>query len=141
MYLLDTNICLYVLKNSYPALTEKVFSFNPSQIAMSSVTVFELEYGAAKSNWGERTRHRLGQFIAPFTILSFDSDDAVTAGRIRGFLEKQGNIIGPYDYQIAAQGITKRLTVVTHNIREFERIPGISLEDWVESSENSSDAF
>ena len=141
MYLLDTNICIYVLKNSYPALTEKVFSFNPSQIAMSSVTVFELEYGAAKSNWGERTRRRLGQFIAPFTILSFDSDDAVTAGRIRGFLEKQGNIIGPYDYQIAAQGITKGLTVVTHNIREFERIPGISLEDWVESSENSSDAF
>lgn len=131
MYLLDTNICIYVLKNSYPTLTEKVFSFSPSQIAMSSVTVFELEYGAAKINCGERTRHRLMQFIAPFTILPFDSDDAVTAGRIRGFLEKQGNIIGPYDYQIAAQGITKGLTVVTHNIREFERIPDIILEDWV----------
>jgi tRNA(fMet)-specific endonuclease VapC len=131
MYLLDTNICIYVLKNSYPALTEKVFSYSPSQIAMSSVTIFELEYGAAKSNWGEKTRHRLGLFIAPFTILPFDSDDAVTAGRIRGFLEKQGNIIGPYDYQIAAQGITKGLTVVTHNVREFERIPGIILEDWV----------
>ena len=103
MYLLDTNICIYVMKNRYPVLTEKVFSFSPSQVAMSSVTIFELEYGAAKSNWGERTRHRLGQFIAPFTILPFDSDDAVTAGRIRGFLEKQGNIIGPYDYQIAAQ--------------------------------------
>ena len=131
MYLLDTNICIYVLKNSYPALTDKVFSFNPSLIAMSSVTVFELEYGAEKSNWGERTRQKLRQFIAPFTILPFDSDDAVTAGRIRGVLEKQGNIIGPYDYQIAAQGISKGLTVVTHNTREFERIPGIILEDWV----------
>lgn len=132
MYLLDTNICIYVLKNSYPALTEKVFSFSPSLIAMSSVTVFELEYGAAKSNWGQRTRQRLSQFIAPFTVLPFDDDDAVTAGRIRGFLEKQSITIGPYDYQIAAQGISKGLTVVTHNTREFERIPGIILEDWVE---------
>ena len=131
MYLLDTNICIYVLKNTYPSLTRKVFSFSPSQIAMSSVTIYELEYGAAKSNWGERTRHLLGQFIAPFTVLPFDSDDAVTAGKIRAFLEKQGNIIGPYDYQIAAQGITKGLTVVTHNVREFERIPCIILEDWV----------
>ena len=132
MYLLDTNICIYVLKNSYPALTEKVFSFHPSLIAMSSVTVFELEYGAAKSNWGERTRQRLAQFIAPFSILPFDSDDAITAGQIRGYLEKRGSIIGPYDYQIAAQGITKGLTIVTHNVREFERIPGILLEDWVD---------
>lgn len=132
MYLLDTNICIYVLKNSYPALTEKVFSFHPSLIAMSSVTVFELEYDAAKSNWGERTRQRLAQFIAPFSILPFDSDDAMTAGQIRGYLEKRGSIIGPYDYQIAAQGITKGLTVVTHNVREFERIPGILLEDWVD---------
>jgi len=131
MYLLDTNICIYVLKNSCPALTEKVFSFDPSEIAMSSVTVFELEYGAAKSNWGERTRQMLSQFIAPFTILPFDRDDAVTAGRIRGLLEKQGNMIGPYDYQIAAQGIARGLTVVTHNTREFERIPGLILEDWV----------
>ncbi len=67
----------------------------------------------------------------PFTVLPFDSDDAVTAGKIRAFLEKQGNIIGPYDYQIAAQGITKGLTVITHNVLEFERIPGIILEDWV----------
>ena len=131
MYLLDTNICIYVLKNSYPTLTEKVFSFDPTFIAMSSVTIFELEYGASKSNWGEKTRQKLAQFIAPFSILPFDSDDAVTAGRIRGFLEKQGNTIGPYDYQIAAQGISKGLTIVTHNIREFERIPGIILEDWV----------
>ena len=111
MFLLDTNICIYVLKNSYPALTEKVFSYSPAQIAMSSVTIFELEYGAAKSNWGEKTRQRLSQFIAPFTVLPFDSDDAVTAGKIRG--------------------VTKGLTVVTHNTREFERIPGIILEDWV----------
>ncbi len=131
MYLLDTNICIYLLKNTYPTLTEKVFFMSPASIVMSSVTVYELEYGAAKSNWGEKTRQKLAQFMAPFTILPFDCDDAVTAGRIRGFLEKQGKIIGPYDYLIAAQGITKGLTVVTHNTREFERIPDIILEDWV----------
>ena len=131
MYLLDTNICIYLLKNTYPTLTEKVFFMSPASIVMSSVTVYELEYGAAKSNWGEKTRQKLAQFMAPFTILPFDCDDAVTAGRIRGFLEKQGKIIGPYDYLIAAQGITKGLTVVTHNTREFERIPDIIFEDWV----------
>ena len=131
MYLLDTNICIYVLKNSYPKLTEKVFSFYPSHIALSSVTVFELEYGAAKSNWGEKIRQKLSQFLAPFSILPFDCDDAITAGKIRGCLEKQGTIIGPYDYQIAAQAITKGLIVVTHNTKEFIRIPGIVLEDWV----------
>ena len=131
MYLLDTNICIYLLKNTYPTLTEKVFFMSPASIVMSSVTVYELEYGAAKSNRGEKTRQKLAQFMAPFTILPFDCNDAVTAGRIRGFLEKQGKIIGPYDYLIAAQGITKGLTVVTHNTREFERIPDIILEDWV----------
>ncbi len=131
MYLLDTNICIYLLKNTYPTLTEKVFFMSPASIVMSSVTVYELEYGAAKHNWGEKTRQKLAQFMAPFTILPFDCDDAVTAGRIRGFLEKQEKIIGPYDYLIAAQGITKGLTVVTHNTREFERIPDIILEDWV----------
>ena len=131
MYLLDTNIFIYLLKNTYPTLTEKVFFMSPASIVMSSVTVYELEYGAAKSNWGEKTRQKLAQFMAPFTILPFDCDDAVTAGRIRGFLEKQGKIIGPYDYLIAAQGITKGLTVVTHNTWEFERIPDIILEDWV----------
>lgn len=123
--------CICVLKNTCPALTEKVFSMNPALIAMSSVTVYELEYGAAKSNWGEKTRQKLAQFLAPFSILPFDCDDAVTAGKIRGLLEKQGRLIGPYDYLIAAQGITKGLTVVTHNTSEFERIPGIILEDWV----------
>ena len=73
----------------------------------------------------------LAQFFAPFTILPFDCEDAIIAGKIRAYLEKRENLTGPYDCQIAAQGIAKKLVVVTHNTTEFAQIPGIMLEDWV----------
>lgn len=132
MYLLDTNIVIYFMKNQYPRLTEKLFSYNPSDLLISAVTIFELEYGAAKSQWGEKTRNNLAMFLAPFTILPFDSADAVIAGKIRGYLEKKGKQIGPYDIQIAAQAVARGVTIVTHNTSEFGRVPNINLEDWVE---------
>ncbi len=132
MYLLDTNICIYVLKNSFPSLTAKLFSMSPDQLCISSVTVYELEYGAEKSKWGEQTKQKLALFLAPFNIIPFSSDDAFTAAKIRASLEKSGTPIGPYDIQIAAQGISRGLTVVTHNTGEFGRIPGIRLEDWIQ---------
>ena len=130
MYLLDTNTCIYIMKNSYPALTAKLFSLNPADVAVSSITVFELEYGAAKSRWGEKTRQKLIMFLAPFSILSFNARDAAVAGTIRAYLEQKGTPVGPYDVQIAAQGISRNLIVVTHNTGEFSRIPNIRLEDW-----------
>ena len=132
MYLLDTNICIYFMKNSYPNLTQKLLSHHPSDLMISTVTVFELEYGAAKSNWGERTRQRLAMFLAPFNILPFSSDDAILAGSIRGKLEKQGIKIGAYDVQLAGQALSRNLILVTHNTGEFNRVPGLRLEDWVE---------
>ena len=105
---------------------------DPSALSISAITVFELEYGAEKSNWGERTRERLARFLAPFTIVPFETSDALAAGRIRGYLERQGTKIGPYDVQIAGQAVSRRLTVVSHNVSEFSRVPGIRLEDWVE---------
>ncbi len=131
MYLLDTNICIYLMKNSYPHLSQKLLSFNPSEIAISSITLYELEYGAAKSHWGQKTRDRMHMFLSPFTILPFDSTDAIAAGKIRGYLEMTGKIIGPYDLLIAAQGLARDLTVVTHNTNEFQRVPGLLIEDWI----------
>ncbi len=131
MYLLDTNVCIYFLKNKYEELTRKLLSCNPADLRISSITVFELEFGAAKSSWGAKTRQNLAMFLAPFNILPFDSDDAVTAGNIRAYLERQGSPIGPYDIQIAAQAVTKGLTVITHNISEFSRVPNLKYEDWV----------
>ena len=86
MYLLDTNICIYIMKGQFPCLNEHLFSLDPADVAISSITVFELEYGAFKSNWGEKTRTNLKLFLAPFQILPFDGNDAVTAGYIRSFL-------------------------------------------------------
>ena len=131
MYLLDTNICIYLMKNLYPELTAKLLSHDPSDMMISSITVYELEYGAEKSRWDEKTRQKLALFLAPFQILPFTSEYAAAAGRIRAFLEKQGTIIGPYDIQIAAQGFTRNATVITHNLSEFSRIPHLKAEDWI----------
>ena len=132
MYLLDTNTCIYFLKNSFSALTQKLLDTDPSELFISSITVFELAYGAEKSKWGEKTRQKLAMFLAPFTILPFDSEDAMVAGRIRGALEQHGTPIGPYDVQIAAQALVKGLTVLTHNMKEFQRVPDLRVEEWVE---------
>lgn len=132
MYLLDTNICIYVMKNTYPVLTQKVLSCDPSDLCISSITVFELEYGAAKSNRSERTRQNMQLFLAPFNILDFNSNDAASACMIRAYLEKQGKIIGPYDVQIAGQAVARSMVMITHNVCEFSRVPRLIAEDWVE---------
>lgn len=130
MYLLDTNICIYFMKNTYPDLTARLLALSPSELCLSSITVYELAYGAAKSNWGEKSRQNMAMFLAPFSILPFTTEDAVTAGAIRANLERQGTIIGPYDIQIAAQGLTRKLTIITHNTKEFSRVRDLKLEDW-----------
>ena len=130
MYLLDTNICIFMMRQNSPSLLDKIEHMDPDSVFLSSVTVFELQYGAEKGNWGEKHRQNLKLFLSPFTILPFDSEDAVTAAKIRAFLAKQGTPIGPYDIQIAAQGMTRDLIIVTHNFGEFSRIPGLVVEDW-----------
>lgn len=132
MYLLDTNICIYALKNRYPKLTEKLLTVHPDDILVSSVTVFELEYGAAKSKWGDKTREVLRKFLSSYDVLPFTAKDAVLCGQLRAELAAGGVPIGAYDLMIAAQGITRDLTVVTHNIGEFQRVRGLQVEDWTE---------
>lgn len=132
MYLLDTNICIYAMKNTYPVLSQKLFRVDPAEIFISSVTVGELEYGCEKSRWGERTRNIMNLFISAYTVLPFDHKDATIFGKLRAELAQKGSPIGTYDMQIAAQGVARGLTVVTHNTAEFTRVPGIMLEDWTE---------
>ena len=130
MYLLDTNICIYAMKNTYPALSEKLFQIPPSEVFVSSVTVGELAYGCAKSSWSERSRAVMDLFLSAYTVLPFEQRDAVVFGTLRAELTKKGTPIGPYDLQIAAQGVARELTVVTHNTKEFIRISQLKLEDW-----------
>ncbi len=132
MYLLDTNICAYLMRGRYPSLNTKILTVPPSELAISAVTLFELEYGAAKANWGTQRLEDMRLFLSAFQIIPFTEYDAVVTGQIRAGLVKAGLPIGAYDIQIAGQGIARNITVVTHNTSEFSRIPGIKLEDWVE---------
>jgi len=130
-YLLDTNICIYVINHRPPHVRERLHTFTPEQIFISSVTVAELLFGAQKSSNPAQTRKGMLLFLAPFHILDFTVEDADVFGYIRANLQKKGRLIGPYDMQIAAQAISRDITLVTNNTREFERVQGLRLENWV----------
>ena len=125
MYLLDSNICIFMIRDKTHYLREKIKQFSPSLLHLSVVTVAELEYGAAKSQNHLREHMAVLNFVSPFDILNFTPKDAENFGLIRAYLEKKGIPIGPYDLEIAAQAMTRDLTVVTHNNDEFSRIPWI----------------
>jgi tRNA(fMet)-specific endonuclease VapC len=131
MYLLDTNICIYIIKKN-PAVVLKVLKRKSvKDIHVSSITVAELEYGVAKSMYPAKNRLALIEFLSFFHILDFNGSDAAAFGSIRASLEKKGAIIGPMDLLISAQALARKLVLVTNNSKEFERIDGIRLENWV----------
>ncbi len=131
MYLLDTNICIYIINKKPQTVIEKIKTLKPSQVKLSSISVGELEYGVSKSPNREKNRIALIDFISAFDILPFDDGDAEIYGLIRATLEKNGEVIGPYDMQIAAQAISNDLILVTNNEKEFKRIKNIKIENWV----------
>jgi tRNA(fMet)-specific endonuclease VapC len=130
MYLLDTNICVYTINNRPPSVRAKLKETDYRLVHLSSVSFAELQYGAYKSCKTEESKKALRDFVRPFDLLDFNGEDAEAFGAIRAYLEKKGLVIGPYDMQIAAQAMTRNLILVTNNIREFERIPHLRLENW-----------
>jgi tRNA(fMet)-specific endonuclease VapC len=131
MYLLDTNICIYIINNSPKKVVEHIKKLKPHQVKLSSISLAELEYGVSKSRSREKNRKALIHFASAFDIVEFDDSDVEVYGLIRAEFEKKGQIIGPYDMQIAAQAITRDLILVTNNTAEFSRIPRIKLENWI----------
>jgi len=129
-FLLDTNICIYAMKSRPESVTRRLAATRSSDLAISSVTVFELWFGVQRSKAIARNSEALREFLAPLRQLEFDSDDAVTCAKIRADLEAKGSPIGPYDLQIAAQALRRKLTLVTHDTAEFKRIAGLKLADW-----------
>jgi tRNA(fMet)-specific endonuclease VapC len=129
IYLLDTNICIYIIKKN-PGIVSKFEQFKPSDIKMSSIVLAELEYGAAKSKKCDQNRNALRNFVSSFDIIPFDTRDAELFGIIRAGLERQGEPIGPYDLQIAAQAMNRNYTLVTNNAKEFKRVQGLQIENW-----------
>lgn len=131
MYLLETNICIYIINNSPKQVVERIKSLKPHQVKLSSISIAEMEYGASKSKNRESNCQALIHFASAFDIIEFNDSDAEVYGLIRAELEKRGQIIGPYDMQIAAQSISRDLILVTNNTSEFSRISNIKLENWV----------
>ncbi|MDR1973654.1 MAG: type II toxin-antitoxin system VapC family toxin [Bacteroidales bacterium] len=131
MYLLDTNICIYIINNRSYKTIEKISCFKPSQIKISSITVAELEYGVSKSQSHRKNRDALLNFLSPFEIVNFNAADAKIYGIIRAALEQDGKVIGPYDMQLAAQALNRNYVFVTNNVKEFQRIDKLVIENWV----------
>ncbi len=131
MYLLDTNICIYAIKNKPISVLEKIKENSKLGIYISSLTIAELEYGIENSNRVEENRVSLIKFLSIFNILSFDDKDAIPYGKLKAKLKKESTIIGPIDMLLAAQALSKDLILVTNNTKEFERIENLKLENWV----------
>ena len=131
MYLMDTNICIYIIKKKPVDVLKTLKTKSKKDIYVSSITIAELEYGVAKSQFPEKNRIALIEFLSIFNILPFDDTDAVEFGMIKRDLEKKGKIIGPMDLLLAAQAKAKKLILVTNNVKEFERVEGIKIENWV----------
>ena len=131
MYLLDTNICIYIINRNPRSVVERIKQLKPSQVKLSAISVGELEYGVSKSKNREQNRNALVDFVSGFDILPFDDNDAEVFGLIRAELEKRGQVIGSYDMQIAAQAISNDLILVTNNTDEFERIKELKMDNWV----------
>jgi len=131
MYLLDTNICIYAIKNKPYHVLEIIKERSKYGIYISSLTIAELEYGIQNSDRIEENRIALLKFISIFNILCFDDMDAIPYGKLKAKLKKDGNIIGPIDMLLAAQALSKDLIFVTNNTKEFIRIDNLKLENWV----------
>jgi tRNA(fMet)-specific endonuclease VapC len=133
-YLLDTNTCIYVINKKPQVIVERIRKKKPEDVAISSITLAELEYGVSRSQYPDRNRVALLQFLFPFMIVDFDQMAAQEYGTIRTKLESIGKPIGPMDMLIAAQAKALNLIVVTNNEKEFKRVEGLRIENWCKAS-------
>lgn len=129
-YLLDTNIVIYVLKRRPKELLE-IFNTNASRMAISSITLSELIYGAEKSPNVDKNLEAIEEFVSHLDVLPYEAKASQHYGQIKAALEKKGEIMGENDIHIAAHAISQGLILVTNNLREFKRVPNLALENWV----------
>jgi tRNA(fMet)-specific endonuclease VapC len=130
-FILDTNICIVLLRNRAPGLLERMRKHAINQIGISSITFAELQDGIAKSARREQHEQTLIRFCAPLAIWPFDDQAAETYGQVRAALEREGKPIGPMDTLIAAHALSLGHILVTDNTREFKRVDGLRIENWM----------
>ncbi|MDJ0601497.1 MAG: type II toxin-antitoxin system VapC family toxin [Crocosphaera sp.] len=130
-FLLDTNICIYIIKQKPLAVWQRFQRLPPQEIGISSITVAELKYGVYKSQYPQKNEAALNQFLSPLQIVTFDAVTADCYGKIRADLERKGQVIGTMDMLIAAHALANDVIIVTNNTQEFSRIPSLKLENWL----------
>lgn len=129
--MLDTNICIAIIKQKPKDILKKFNAYQVGHVCISSVTLAELRYGVAKSQYQQKNQAALDEFILPLEVADFDEAAADNYGRLRVSLERQGTPIGALDTMIAAHALSLNVTLVTNNTREFSRVAGLQLLDWV----------
>jgi tRNA(fMet)-specific endonuclease VapC len=129
-YLLDTNICIYIIKNKPAQVYEKFLTLEFGSVGISSITLAELNYGVEKSMQIEKNKEALLKFLTPIEIADFNFEASIEYGKIRSDLEKKGTPIGSLDLLIAAHALSLKITLVTNNENEFSRVTGLKIENW-----------
>ena len=130
-FLLDTNICSYLIKQKPPEILQKFNTYQVGDIGISSITVAELKYGVQKSQFPNKNHQALEKFLLPLQIVDFDRAAADTYGIIRAMLEKKGTPIGSLDTLIAAHALSLGVVLITNSEKEFSRVPNLKLDNWV----------
>jgi len=129
--MLDTNICIYIIKQKPKSVLQRFAAFPVGELGISVITLAELEYGASKSREPARNRDALEQFVSPLEMAAFDRQATIAYGQTRAVLEKKGRPIGSMDLLIAAHALSLSVRLVTNNVEEFKRVPGLRVENWV----------
>ena len=132
--MLDTDICIYIIRRKPIDVLQKFIAFEPGDIGMSSITVAELVYGAEKSQQPDQNRQAVEEFLLPLSVVDFDHDAAGHYANIRASLERLGMSIGALELLIAGHARSLGVTLVTNNTREYGRVPGLNLENWVDKA-------
>ncbi len=130
-YMLDTNICIYIIKKKPVKVLTALQKVAVGEVCISAITLAELEYGVAKSQHKEKNQIALAEFLAPIEILDFNDNAARMFGSIRADLEVRGKVTGPFDLQIAAHALAENLTLITNNQKEFSRVSNLKIKTWL----------
>ena len=128
--MLDTNICIYLIREKPSSILERFKEHAVGDIGISVITLAELEYGVSRSSKPATNKEALNQFIAPLELVAFDRSATAVYGKLRTTLEKKGQSIGAMDLLIAAHALALNVRLVSHNVREFGRVPGLRVETW-----------
>ncbi len=130
-FLLDTNICIYLIKQKPIEVVQKLQTLTISEVGISSITLSEMEYGVSKSAKRKQNKLALAEFATPMEILPYDDLAAREYGELRSYLESRGTPIGPLDTLIAAHALSLQCTLVTNNEKEFSRVPNLKVVNWI----------